>query len=165
MASWSDFSISTIGRTLRVSSSIFLGRERFTSFRLHFSFPSRASAEPRACGVDHLHSARLEYRISIGFRTSLSQGKSIVHPDVNDHLIFGGKAKKEAIALMKFCAKPVPVVGSQCIALPKLGSVGISRNTFRDVAMNRRQEFGLGMLFVSIRLCNRKLLYRFRQFL
>src|SRR2546429_4435326 len=108
---------------------------------------------------------RLEYRVSIGFRTSLSQGKFIVHPDVNDHLIFGGKAKKEPIALMKFCAKPVPVVGSQCIALPKLGSVGISRNTFRDVAMNRRQEFGLGMFFVGIRLCNRKLLYRFRQFL
>src|SRR5437879_12910571 len=48
-----------------------------------------------------------------GFRTSLSQGKFIVHPDVNDHLIYGGKAKKEAIALMKFCAKPVSVVGSR----------------------------------------------------
>src|SRR2546429_4698339 len=34
---------------------------------------------------------RLEYRVSIGFRTSLSQGKFIVHPDVNDHLIFGDR--------------------------------------------------------------------------
>jgi len=30
--------------------------------------------------------------------------------------------------------------------------------------MNRRQEFGLGMFFEGIRLCNRKLLYGFRQF-
>ena len=40
--------------------------------------------------------------------------------------------------MMKLCAKPGPVVWSQCIALPKLGSIGISRNNFRDIAIDRR---------------------------
>src|SRR6266550_89488 len=145
--------------------SILLVREIFTSFRFpsHFLRVLQQSLE-RAGWITCIQH-RLENRISIGFRASFSQGKFIVDPDVNDHLSFGGKKKKQEIALMKFCAKPVPVVGSQCIALAKLGSVGISRNTFRDVAMNRRQEFGLGMFFEGIRLCNRKLLYGFRQFL
>ena len=66
--------------------------------------------------------------------------------------------------MMEFCAKPMPIVGSQGIALPKLKSIGISGNNFRDIAMDRRQKFGFGMFPVGIWLANRKLFHRFRQY-
>ena len=72
--------------------------------------------------------------------------------------------EEQAITLMKLRAKPMPIVGSQCIALPKLGSIGIARNALCDLAMDRSQKFGFGLFFITVRLSDRKLFDRSRQF-
>ena len=74
-------------------------------------------------------------------------GVFVIHPGVEDHSARGVVAEEEPVLLEELSAEPMLVTLAQGLALPILGSGGITRNHLEGEFDNRRQP--LGRIFSS----------------
>jgi hypothetical protein len=97
-----------------------------------------------------------EHVIGIARGTSLTQSTFIIHPGVNDHLMFAGEAIEEPIPLMKLGPEPVPIIRAQRISLAKLSGTGIFGNNFPNVTIDCGQQLRGRVLLITCRILRRE---------
>jgi hypothetical protein len=69
------------------------------------------------------------------------------HRGIDDHFLFAGKTKEKAITLVEFRPEPLAIVRTQRIALTELRRIGITRNDFAYMTVDRGKEL-CGRLFL-----------------